>query len=88
MSSAPPAATPWPAPATLDLTEHFESLGQIAALRTLLEIGPWSGDPVNAGNPAGEVRNLTSGPDHEGMVTYLVLENRRRADVLSVLWMG
>jgi hypothetical protein len=53
-----------------------------------LEVGPWSGDPVNDKNPGGAVRTLTFGRHHEGMVTYLILENQRRVDVLSVLWMG
>ena len=57
-------------------------------LRTLLEISPWSGPPVNANNPEGQVRTLTFGANHKGMVTYLILEDQRRVDVLSVLWIG
>jgi hypothetical protein len=64
------------------------ALAAYAELRTLLEVGPWSGDPVNDKNPGGAVRTLTFGRHHEGMVTYLILENQRRVDVLSVLWMG
>jgi hypothetical protein len=39
-------------------------------------------------NPDGPVRMLTFGPHSEGMVTYLVLEDQRRVDVLYVTWIG
>jgi hypothetical protein len=58
------------------------------SLRTLLEVCPWSGEPSNETNPDAEVRTLTFGAHHEGMVTYLILDGQRRVDVLSVLWLG
>ncbi len=59
-----------------------------AELRTLLEVSPWSGDAVNRKNPEAEVRTHTFGPRHQGVVTYLVLEDQRRVDVLQVMWVG
>lgn len=64
------------------------ALAAYAELRTLLEVSPWSGDPINEANPDAEVRTLTFGAHHEGMVTYLILDDQRRVDVLSVLWIG
>lgn len=50
-----------------------EALASYAELRTLMEVGPWSGEPVNADNPDAEVRTLTFGRGL-GLVTYLILE--------------
>lgn len=63
------------------------ALSSYAELRTLLEVAPWSGDPINKENPEAQVRNLTFGPHHEGMITYLILEHQRRVDVLYVTWL-
>ena len=49
---------------------------------------PWSGEPIDEANPDAEVRTLTFGAHHEGMVPYLILDGQRRVDVLSVLWLG
>lgn len=68
------------------LPQH--ALNLFAELRTVLEVSPWSGDPANATNPDAQVRMLTFGPQHEGMVTYLILEDQRRVDVLQVVWLG
>jgi len=34
------------------------------------------------------VRTLPSGPDQQGLITYLILEDQRRVDILDVLWIG
>jgi hypothetical protein len=57
-------------------------------LRTLLEINPWAGEPINKRNPEAPVRTLTFGPHREGLVVVLILEEQRRVDVLEVLWLG
>lgn len=54
----------------------------------MLEVSPWGGEPTNDRNPDGPVRTLVFGGHHQGMITYLILENQRRVDVLSVLWLG
>jgi hypothetical protein len=65
-----------------------EALAAYAELRALLEVGPWSGEPVNKRNPDAEVRVLTFGAHYEGMVTYLILEHQRCVHVLQVAWIG
>lgn len=42
----------------------------------------------NAANPDAEVRTLTFGLTAQGMITYLILEDQRRVDILDVLWLG
>lgn len=79
------------------LRTYEEAIEQIAALPEaaldhyaqvidVLELVPWSGDPYNMSNPDGAMRQLVFGPGGKGMVTYLVLEDQRRVDVLRVLW--
>lgn len=64
------------------------ALPSYAELRTLLEINPWAGEPINKRNPEAPVRTLTFGPHREGLVVVLILEEQRRVDVLEVLWLG
>lgn len=64
------------------------ALTPYAELRVLLELAPWSGDSLNSGNPTGAVRTATFGPEAQGMVTYLVLDDIQRVDVLDVVWLG
>lgn len=59
-----------------------------AEARVVLELTPWSGDSLNAANPDAEVRTLPFGPTGQGMITYLILEQQRRVDILDVLWLG
>ena len=59
-----------------------------AEARVLLEVSPWSGESLNAANPDAGVRTLTFGPTDQGMITYLILEDQRRVDILDVLWLG
>jgi hypothetical protein len=63
-----------------------EALDHYAQVIDVLELAPWSGDPYNMSNPDGAMRQLVFGPNGRGMVTYLVLEDQRRVDVLRVLW--
>lgn len=55
--------------------------------RVVLEVSPWSGESLNAANPDAGVRTLTFGPTGQGMITYLILEDQRRVDILDVLWL-
>jgi hypothetical protein len=59
-----------------------------AEARVVLEVSPWSGESLNAANPDAGVRTLTFGPAGQGMITYLILEDQRRVDILDVLWLG
>lgn len=63
-----------------------KALDHYAQVIDVLELAPWSGDPYNMSNPDGAMRQLIFGPGGKGMVTYLVLEDQRRVDVLRVLW--
>ncbi len=47
---------------------------------------PWNGDPVHKDNPDGAVRAHAFG--RVGLMTYLILEDQRRVDVLIVQWVG
>lgn len=67
------------------LPQH--ALNAYAELRTLLEVSPWSSDAINSRNQNAPVRTLTFGMRHEGVATFLILEEQRRVDVLSVIWL-
>lgn len=54
----------------------------------MLELVPWNGVSLSDAKPDGEVRQLVFGPLGKGLVTYLILEDRRRVDVLRVHWLG
>jgi hypothetical protein len=53
---------------------------------SMVELTPWAGPAINEDNPEGNVRVVPFGS--AGMVTYLILEDQRRVDVLEVLWVG
>lgn len=56
--------------------------------RVLLEVAPWSGDPLFADKPDTGIRTITFGAAGQGMITYLILDMQRRVDILDVLWIG
>lgn len=59
-----------------------------AEARVVLEVSPWSGDPLLADRPDTGIRTLTFGPCGQGMITYLIFEDQRRVDILDVVWIG
>ncbi len=63
------------------LAGYAEALG-------VMRLVPWNGDSINKDNPDGEVRTLVFGPDGEGIVIYLVLEDQQLVDVVSLQWAG
>lgn len=63
------------------LAGYAEALG-------VMKLIPWNGVPINGANPDAEVRQLVFGPGSKGIVTYLILEDQQRVDVLTVLWVG
>lgn len=65
-----------------------EALAAFAELRTVLELNPWAGEPINDDNPGGPVRTMTFGRHHDGVAAYLILEDQRRVDLLQVTWFG
>lgn len=81
------------------VTTDSESADQVSALPVeafvgylevvrVLELTPWSGRPYNDADPDGVMRQWVFGPCGEGLVTYLILEDEQRVDVLRVHWMG
>lgn len=60
------------------------ALPQLADAMAMLELTPWNGASVNKSNPDGTVRTLPFGA--AGMITYLILDDQQRVDVLDVLW--
>jgi hypothetical protein len=54
----------------------------------VLEVAPWSGDPLIGAKPDGAIRTTVFGPAGEGMITYLILDDQRRVDILDVMWIG
>lgn len=55
---------------------------------SLLEVTPWSGQAYNRQRPDGNIRVVPFGPDSEGYVVYLILEDQLRVAVLRVMWLG
>jgi hypothetical protein len=82
-----------------DLTTDERSQPQIDALpaaglvpfaevRAALEVAPWStGESLNDEYPEAPVRSVVFGTEGQGMLTYLVLEQQRRVDILDVTWL-
>jgi hypothetical protein len=54
----------------------------------VLELVPWNGQPYSDVDPDGVMRQWVFGPRGEGLVTYLILEDQWRVDVLRVTWVG
>ena len=52
----------------------------------MLEVAPWHGDPYNRFKPDSSMRTHTFGPNGEGLVIYLILEDQRRVDLVNILW--
>ncbi len=65
-----------------------EALVPFAEARAVVEIAPWNGNSLNDDKPDAPVRTLAFGPAHQGRVTYLILDDQRRVDLLDVLWLG
>lgn len=65
-----------------------EALAAFAEARTMLEVAPWNGTPYNTLKPDSSMRAMSFGPEGQGDIVYLILEDLRRVDVLVVLWMG
>lgn len=62
------------------------ALAPFAELRAVLEVAPWNGQPYHRDKPDTPMRAMSFGPDGQGDVVYLILEDQRRVDLLLVLW--
>lgn len=65
-----------------------EALPFFAETLGVLELTPWNGHPFNKRYTDGEVRELLFGPHGAGKVTYLILDDQQRVDLLMVQWVG
>lgn len=62
-------------------------LSTLADVFAVLERDPWSAPSVAPEtNPDGAVRTVRLGDS--AMIVYLVLDDRRRVDVLRIVWVG
>jgi hypothetical protein len=57
----------------------------LAEAMVMLSLVPERGEPINAANPDGGVYQLIFG-DGCGMITYPLLSDQNRVDVLIVTW--
>jgi hypothetical protein len=65
-----------------------DASAQFAEVRTAPEVAPWTaGASLNDENADAPVRSLVFGPEGQGLVTYLILEEQRRVDALDVTWL-
>jgi hypothetical protein len=64
--------------------------GQVAfaELRVVLEVAPWSGEPINPTNPDGAVRVMAFGADSRGLASYVILDDQRRVELVQIAWFG
>lgn len=70
--------------------EHLPAAALVAfaEARATLEVAPWTaGKPYHPHRPDGPMRALTFGERGQGDVVYLILEERRRVDLLVALWL-
>jgi hypothetical protein len=71
--------------AELDALPH-EALEALAGVLDVLEVAPWSGDPLVDRNPDGAVRTMSFGDT--GPATYVVVERLGRVDLLQLHRVG
>ena len=63
-------------------------LRALAEVFAVLEVAPWSGPPYNDVNPDGALRHLVFGPGGSGEIVYVILENSRRVEAVTLVWLG
>jgi hypothetical protein len=63
-----------------------EALLAFAEAAVVLELAPWNGQAINNQNPEAPVRQWVFGGF--GLITYLILEQRRQVSVIKVQWAG
>ena len=65
-----------------------EALAPFAEVRAAIELAPWNGQPYHRSAPDSPMRAWTFGPNGEGDIVYLILEDQRRVDLLVVSWLA
>ena len=64
----------------------YEALAPLAELLDVLSLAPWNGDTLNDANPDAPLRSWAFG--RAGLLTYLILEDQQRVDLIRVVWVG
>ena len=64
----------------------YEALAPLAELLDVLSLTPWNGDPLNDASPDAPLRSWAFG--RAGLLTYLILEDQQRVDLIRVVWVG
>jgi hypothetical protein len=64
----------------------YEALARLAELLDVLSLAPWNGDPLNDANPDAPLRSWAFG--RAGLLTFLILEDQQRVDLIRVVWVG
>ena len=62
----------------------YEALAPLADLLDVLSLTPWNGDALDA-NPDAPLR---SGLRSSRALTYLILEDQQRVDLIRVVWVA
>lgn len=62
-------------------------LKELAEVMSMLELTPWRSMPINEANPDGNVRQIAFGYHGAVLLTFLILEQQRRVDILTVMWL-
>lgn len=62
-----------------------EALAVYGQVLDVLQLTPWNGRSVQPANPGGAVRLWAA---DRLLVTYLVLEDRQRVDIIDITWAG
>ncbi|WP_062431248.1 hypothetical protein [Herbidospora daliensis] len=63
-----------------------QALAPLQEALVLLEVAPWTGVPFVKERPDAPVRSLTFGEGGAGLITYLIIEYRRRVELISIVW--
>ena len=62
-----------------------EAARALSVVWTFLQLTLWAGQALHAAHPRRAVRTVPFAS--LGLVTYLILEDQQRVDVLAVLWL-
>lgn len=66
----------------------LEALTPLLEVWAVLAVAPWGGRSLKADNPHANILTHAFGPQRQGLVTYMILEDQRRVVVLQVAWLG
>lgn len=66
----------------------FDAIAAFLEVLAMLGVAPWGGKSLNRNNPSANILTLAFGPERQGMVTYMILEDRRHVEILKVMWLG